>query len=347
MRKPIRNSLNIAKFIIVFAVTFLNFCALAQGNELKNAVIVGWDGTQLAHLKELLDTNQLPNLAQIINEGSFVEITASTSHTETKPGWTEVLTGYNASNLGIKSNIKYQPIPKSFTIFERFKGHFGKDAIKTIFIGGKENNIGYRGLHEICANCITRLDNREKSYYWDKKLIKTEKTRDGTPPRWVERKGEPYYYTQWSLDYHKTGLGPAENVGKEVMNSLELFGHDKFLAFFHFEDPDEMGHVYGENSKEYDEGLKKADEWLGSIISKLKELGIYEQTLLVITSDHGMDEDKKSHQKAPYTFLAINNNYKLKPSGDRKDVTPTIYTAFGIDPASFTPALDGNSLLSK
>jgi arylsulfatase A-like enzyme len=37
----------------------------------------------------------------------------------------------------------------------------------------------------------------------------------------------------------------------------------------------------------YDTGIRYADEWLGKIITKLKEMGIYDETIIVISADHG------------------------------------------------------------
>jgi predicted AlkP superfamily pyrophosphatase or phosphodiesterase len=331
----------------IFLIICFGLCNKVYSEEIKNIVIVGWDGTQRAHLKDLIKAEKVPNLMQVISAGSLVDIDITTGHTETKPGWTEILTGYRGPSLGIKHNFNYKPIPKSYTIFERFKEHFGKEKVKAIFIGGKENNIGFRGPHEICANCVTRLESHEKSYYWDKERIKTDKTSDGQPPRWVPKEGEPYFYTADSLEVHTTGLGPADIVGPEVLKALETYANDQFIAFFHFEDPDEMGHQFGENSREYDDAIQTVDQWLGFIIENLKQLGIYEKTLLVVASDHGMNEGKKNHSNAPETFLAMNSKIKLKLSGDRKDVTPTIYDVLGIDLAQFNPPLEGKSLLEK
>ena len=37
----------------------------------------------------------------------------------------------------------------------------------------------------------------------------------------------------------------------------------------------------------YDTGIRYADEWLGKILDKLRALGIYEETIIVISADHG------------------------------------------------------------
>lgn len=85
------------------------------------------------------------------------------------------------------------------------------------------------------------------------------------------------------------------------------------------------------------------DEWLGRIVVKLKELGIYERTCIYVTADHGMDEGKTSHAMAPYVFLATNDP-GIKRGGDQRDIVPTILSQMGIDLSEITPALPGRLL---
>ncbi|MBW2053944.1 MAG: sulfatase [Deltaproteobacteria bacterium] len=40
----------------------------------------------------------------------------------------------------------------------------------------------------------------------------------------------------------------------------------------------------------YDTGIRYADEWFGKIISKLKEQGIFDDTMIIITADHGENQ---------------------------------------------------------
>jgi len=113
-----------------------------------------------------------------------------------------------------------------------------------------------------------------------------------------------------------------------------------FFIFIHFEDPDREGHKYGEGSPEYKEAIKACDNWLGQIVDKLKKLGIYEQTLIYVTTDHGFDKGKKTHSYAPHTWLATNDKNIIR-NGDRADIAPTILKRFGVDLKSLKPALDG------
>ncbi len=312
-----------------------------------NVVLVGWDGAQRDHVLELLAAGKLPNLRKLAGEGSLVLTEVTTGETQTKPGWTEILTGYSAPRLGIRGNRNYKPIPAGYTVFERLKTRFGAGNIAAVFLTGKINNLGARGPHEICKNCISRDSvTRAKTKWWSDKEVTTAKTRDGKPPAWVSRAGEPYFLTREHVDLYASGLGPAAKVGERALAALDACAGKPFVAFFHFEEPDEQGHLYGENSKEYSEGLITADHWLGEIVKKLAALGLSEKTTIYVTTDHGFQEGGFEHFSAPETFLATNNKRKLK-DGDRKDITPTILESCGLDLKKIKPALDGRPLFEK
>lgn len=316
----------------------------------RNLILIGWDGTQREHLLDLLRSGKMPNLKALIDQGCLVPTQVTTGPTQTKSGWAEILTGQNALSLGILSNRDYQPIPKGLTVFERLKAHFGPEKLATIFIGGKSYNIGSRGPHEVCENCLGRDSvTHRSSFYWEKDRFKVANepltTRDGKPPRWVPRAGEPFLHAREALDEYEVGLGPAENVGPRALHLLNKYRDRRFLAFIHFEEPDEPGHLHGENSPAYGQALMTVDGWLGRIVSRLKELGLHDRTTVFVTTDHGMDEGGFEHAQAPDTFLATNHKGPLR-TGDRKDIAPTILDYFGVNTATIRPPLEGLSLVA-
>lgn len=343
--KPVRSAF--------FAAALLPaaLCAAAGAAEKpappRNVVIIGWDGAQRAHMQALYDAGELPNLKALAAEGSLALSSVSSGRTETKPGWAEMLTGYRSDRLGIHNNNVYRPIPPGYTVFERVKERYGK-GVKTLFLSGKMNNLGARGPHEMCLNCIHRniKGDRKKTAWWDKKDFKSAGTLDGKAPNWVAREGEPYFNAKKTLDLYAVGLGPGENVAARALKALKKYRKRPFLAFFHFEEPDEQGHLFGENSAEYSAALRAADRWLGELAARLRELGLYEKTVIYVTVDHGMDEAGYEHFNAPHMMTAVNSGRTLR-DGDRKDLAPTVLEDLGIDPAGLVPPLDGNSLRIK
>jgi len=89
--------------------------------------------------------------------------------------------------------------------------------------------------------------------------------------------------------------------------------------------------------------LVSNDYWTGRIIEKVRELGLYEKTLIYVTADHGFDEGQKRHSDAPYVFLATNDKGVMR-RGERADIAPTILERFGVDLADLEPPLDGHTL---
>lgn len=341
----------IVLFIVLVMGVIMLYVSYGNGGqekpEFKNVVLIGWDGVQREHLYEMLEKGELPNLADLIEKGQLVDLTVTTDRTQTKPGWAEILTGYSSDITGIYSNHDYQPIPAGYSIFERLEKHFRESDFVTVFIGGKINNIGARGPHVICSNCLTRYPGTfEKTKWWEEDTAAP--ARNPEEERIFEqREGEPYFYTKDSLDVYSVALGEAPNVGREVLEALEKYKGDSFFMFFHFEEPDEPGHRYGENSEEYSQGIITDDYWLGEIVVQLKALNIYKTTVIYVVTDHGFDENRKGHSNAPTTFFATNDRNIKAHKGDRKDITPTILEHFGVDLKSIHPLLEGGSLFRK
>lgn len=65
----------------------------------------------------------------------------------------------------------------------------------------------------------------------------------------------------------------------------------------------------------YDVGIKYADEYFGKIVEKLKELKIYDDTMIIITSDHGENQGELNvygdHQTADYITTRVPMIIKL------------------------------------
>lgn len=320
--------------------------ALAEKPNVKNIVVIGWDGTQRPILERLLKENKLPNLKTVIASGSFVAIDINEGRTETKPGWSQIFTGYDTKAMGIVDNDDYRPIPKGQTIFERLEEKFAKQNLMTVFIGGKINNIGARGRHEICLNCRHRFKkSREKTKWWENHDDAPLRGRAQTKEI-ATREGEPYFHAAKAIDRFEVGVGEGKLVFEKVSQALESLKGKKFFAFFHFEEPDEQSHLFGFASSQYSDAIVQNDVFLGKLIERMKSLGIWSDSALFITSDHGQGPNAKGHNQAPQTFL-VSSLKGLKEKGDRRDVSPTLYEVLGVDASQFKPKLNGKSLLKR
>jgi hypothetical protein len=284
--------------------------------EIKNVILIGWDGVQRNHLFELLNRGLLPSLRTLINNGTIANVTVADHRTDTKSGWTQILTGYRWWRTGVYSNVYwFHSIPAGYTIPERVEDYYGKDNVATAFITGK---MGHMEVKSGTSTTQTGLYTREAIY-------------SNVPSQ---------------ADVCSVGDRNASVVGPLTLQFIENYSKSHFFAFFHFSDPDSAGHNQnsgGENSALYEEAIITCDYWLGQILKKLNSLNITQNTLLYVTADHGFDEGSYSHNYAPYIFLATNDK-NVSRNGDQVDVAPTVYYGLGMWGASFNPALDGYPL---
>jgi len=312
-----------------------------------NIVLVGWDGAQRDHLKEMIGRGEVPNLMALAKEGGLMDIDITTGATDTKAGWSQILTGYAPEKTGVFSNSRYQPIPEGYTVFERLEQFFGPDNIVTIAIIAKKGHVDNDPPTKIPFDRWAKIEERQG------RRVPTPrvglKVGDGgevvqeNGVFYVAYPGKPYFNTARNMDMFLNGVGENDKVGMTVIQNLEKCKDKRFFLFVHFAQPDHAGHAHGENSQQYTDGIKSDDDWTGRIIAKLKALDLYEKTLVYVTADHGFDEGKTSHSKAPYVFLAT-NDAKVARNGDRADITPTILKRFGLDLSKLQPPLDGTPL---
>lgn len=325
-----------SRLLILSLLTGTTALAGAQAQERakppKNIILIGWDGAQRNHLYECLGRGALPNLRKLASEGSLVDIDIL-GVTDTKAGWSQILTGYNPNVTGVYSNREYQPVPKGFSIFERLEKYFGSDDFVTVAVIGKNKHCG-----EIEPPKKIRLEGESVGKRRGKGEIVEE---DGVKYRIIP--GSPYYNMYTALEVWEYNLKLDEKVGSRALELLEKYKDKPFFFFVHFAEVDQKGHKYGENSDEYNDALMSNDFWTGKIIKKLKQLGLYDKTLIYVTADHGFDEGKTSHKDAPYVFLGTNDP-KVIRRGERANIAPTILQRFGLDLGKIEPPLDGEPL---
>jgi hypothetical protein len=340
---------------VVAALAALVSPLYAAAGQPRNVILFGWDGAQREHVDQCLARKELPNLQKLIDQGRYVKIDVEGT-TDTKAGWSQILTGYYPEVTGVYSNGRYQPVPKGLSVFERLEKQFGTNDFVTVAVIGKKAHCG-----EIDPPQKIRLDEEEAQQQKNaaQKNKKKQTQKDAVQPgagkkpkgQIVEENGiqyrvipgSPYYGMHTALEVWEFGLMKDEKVGTRALELLEKYKDKPFFFFVHFAEVDHEGHQYGENSKEYNDALVSNDLWTGKIMDKVRELGLGEKTQFYVTADHGFNEDGKGHSFAPYVFLATNNKAVFR-DGRRQDVAPTILEAFGVDLTACQPRLDGISL---
>ncbi|MFH1585833.1 MAG: alkaline phosphatase family protein [archaeon] len=297
-------------FILTIQPTLASGPIYYDGDDF-NIVVIGVDGTIRNRFMNMYSKGKFPNL-QLLSGDKIYNLTITNGATDTKTGWTQFFTGYKAEVTGVYSNYDYQPIPEGYTIFEKLEDHFGDEDIATAFYGAKGANVG-----GVC------------------------------PGEEGEVFGQPWCLVKNNLDHWENQLGKNANVLEKALWFLDTYSNQRFFAFFHLREPDRSGHKFGEDSPEYRRRLKKADSFLGEIVAKLDDKGIYHKTYVWVVSDHGFDRRKTHHKNAPFTFFASNDPNVVR-SANRMDFTPTWLEKYGISlgPIENAPAVNGQSLYS-
>ena len=77
-----------------------------------------------------------------------------------------------------------------------------------------------------------------------------------------------------------------------------------------FDEPDHVGHAIGHDTPEYYAKLKELDAYIARIVQAVKDAGIADETIFILTSDHG----------------GINNHESMM----QYDVAATIAYVFGL-----------------
>lgn len=305
-----------------------------------NAILFSWDGLDRSVFEELLAEKKLPNALSLIREGSYHEADVVGCISLTKPSHAMMLTGLGTDDTRVVSNKKFQPIPEGYTVFERLQKHFGgKENIRTFFVAGKVAHVGGRGP--------------EEAKEWLKQKKKQDERRRRRAGREIpegaddtdenQTEGEPFYLTRRHIDVFDVEQRTAEETGPLCLEYLGQFKEPRFFAFLHFSDPDHAGHKHGRDSKEYREAAIECDMWLGKVIEWLKARGLYEKTAIYVTTDHGFDKGKTSHNRAPHSWL-VTNDKAVNRGGAVVDVPVTIMARMGIDVSKLEPELAGEPL---
>lgn len=105
-----------------------------------------------------------------------------------------------------------------------------------------------------------------------------------------------------------------------------------------FAEPDYTGHGAGHDTPEYYAKLKTLDNYIGEIIQAVDDAGMLDETIFVITSDHG--GINKGHggitmeeMETPFIISGkgIKKNYMIGRSMMQFDVASVLLTLFGIE----------------
>jgi predicted AlkP superfamily pyrophosphatase or phosphodiesterase len=146
--------------------------------------------------------------------------------------------------------------------------------------------------HEITSNAWERTDIKEKTYCGGKK--------GETFPTIFKVIRDHHAEADIACFHDWDGFGRLVEPGIPTLIA-DTRGEDRtareaaayiaankpLFTFIHLDHVDHAGHEYGHGSREYFTSVEKADKLIGEIINSLKKANILDQTLVLVTADHG------------------------------------------------------------
>ena len=149
---------------------------------------------------------------------------------------------------------------------------------------------------------------------------------------------ESHCHQESALSY----LGTKDSDWKKIKDTIEESADRPLFVYFHLlggHDPfdlpeDEL--IFGKEVKDiYDALLFKADREFGNILERIKELGLYEDSIIIFSSDHGVGLDKHRGQ-ASYsrTYNAnLQIPFLIKLPGVSASEVSNIYSLIDVRPS--------------
>lgn len=148
---------------------------------------------------------------------------------------------------------------------------------------------------------------------------------------------------EWSgikplIDYKAIDFCQQVKPEDIAAKSVEYIKAEKpnFMAII-YDDPDHVGHHIGHDTPEYYARMEELDSYLGEIITAIKEAGIYDDSIIIVTSDHGgigRGHGGRSMMEMETPFIIAGKN--IKQGGEftevmlQQDTAHTLAEAFGL-----------------
>lgn len=101
--------------------------------------------------------------------------------------------------------------------------------------------------------------------------------------------GSPYFQYDLNSKFGKLRNGHKEPELDNFSHASFMYALDRYPAHInmvHYIDLDSQRHEYGFNSREAQDAMLRLDKRLGDLVTKLKQKGIYEDSVIVVLGDH-------------------------------------------------------------
>jgi arylsulfatase A-like enzyme/Flp pilus assembly protein TadD len=293
--------------MIVTAAVVLWIVLRHRAQDIRNVILISIDTCRSDYLSCYGYPRQTtPNIDRLADQGVLFENTISPVPI-TLPAHSTMMTGTIPPYHGVRNNIGYQLSQPNQTLAEMLSTEgFRTAAIVSAFVLDSRFGMaqGFESYNDRFVNVRHALSGDER--------IGQETTR---------------FALEW-LDEHKS---------------------EKFFLFLHYYDPHDDYEAPEPFATEYADNpyageIAYTDHCIGRVIEKIKEIGLYDSSLIIITSDHG--EMLGEHGELTHTYFVYKSAVKVPlifklpgRTNSRRvpdcvglvDILPTICRILGID----------------
>jgi hypothetical protein len=137
-----------------------------------------------------------------------------------------------------------------------------------------------------------------------------------------------------AVDYD---VNPKTEEETATVASAYIIAKKPTFTFIHFDHVDHAGHEFGHGTPAYYQSVEKADVLLGTLFQAIKKAGIADETMVIITSDHGgigHGHGGESLQEVEIPFIvwgkSIKKNLEIKTPVYQYDNAATVAYALGV-----------------
>ncbi len=272
-RLTIRTRIALSILLVVAGCAVWFFSARHQPSaKIRNVVLISIDTCRADHLSCYgFERKTTPNIDAVASQGVLFTRAHSTNPL-TLPAHSSMLTGTNPPYHGVHDNGSHRLGDVNVTLAEIMRDH------------------GYQTAAFVSAIVLKAQFGLDQGF--------------GTYDDHVTGEGRKLHINQ-----RKAG-----DTSRQAVDWLDIHGHEPFFLFLHYFDP----HAPYEPPESfalrfpaapYAGEIAYTDDCIGRVIEKLKSLGIYESTLLVITSDHG--EGLGEHEEDTHGYFAYQSTIRI------------------------------------
>lgn len=257
--------------IIFIALTLIADVA-SHNAEPSLLLLVSFDGFRYDYLDMAKDHGkETPNFKYLIENGVSVESPGMTNafDTVTFPNHFTIVTGMYEETHGVVGNYMFDPTTNdTFTL---------KDA------GRKDKSSWFH-------NGTSANDPRQPEPIWITNEKNEDRHRHSGIVFWPGSE-VPYKNNMFPLHYETYNRSfPNESRIERMISWFTADSSPINLGLLYFNEPDHYGHGKGPNSPGMIDMIIALDGLVGCLISRLKDVNLFERTNIIITSDHGMEE---------------------------------------------------------